>query len=40
VVGHTTQRMQAPSARTYVGSGKVEEIAGECRRLDVDMVRA
>jgi GTP-binding protein HflX len=38
VVGQTTQRMAAPSARTYVGSGKVDEMAADCKRLDVDMV--
>ena len=38
VVASTTQRMQTPNARTFVGSGKAQEIAELCRAYGADMV--
>lgn len=37
-VAVTTQRLQTPNPRTFVGSGKAEEIAEMCRSLDADLV--
>ena len=38
VVATTTQRLDAPNPRTFVGSGKVEEIAHLCRSFSADVV--
>ncbi|WP_293846462.1 GTPase HflX [uncultured Parolsenella sp.] len=38
VVGRETQKLDSPSPRTFVGSGKAEEIAAAVRRLDADVV--
>lgn len=38
VVGRETQKLDSPSPKTFVGSGKAEEIAAAVRRLDVDIV--
>ena len=38
VVGRETQKLDAPSPKTFVGSGKAEEIAAAVRRLDLDVV--
>ena len=38
VVGRETQKLDAPSPKMFVGSGKAEEIAAAVRRLDVDVV--
>lgn len=38
VVATTTQRLDAPNPRTFVGSGKVEEIASLARSFAADMV--
>lgn len=38
VVGRETQKLDAPSPKTFVGSGKAEEVAAAVRRLDVDVV--
>lgn len=38
VVGRETQKLDSPSPKTFVGSGKAEEIAAAIRRLDVDVV--
>ena len=38
VVGRTTQRLDAPNPRTFVGSGKAEEIAQLCRAHSADLV--
>ena len=38
VLGSTVQRMQSINPRTYVGSGKVEEISQEVDRLKADTV--
>lgn len=38
VVATTTQRLDAPNPRTFVGSGKAEEIADMCRSLAADVV--
>lgn len=38
VVGRETQKLDAPSPKTFVGSGKAEEIAAAVRRFDVDVV--
>ena len=38
VVASTTQRLEAPNPRTFVGSGKAEEIAELCRAYAADMV--
>ena len=37
-VGATTQRLDAPNPRTFVGSGKAEEIADMCRSYAADLV--
>lgn len=38
VVGEGTQKLEAPLASTFIGSGKAEEFAEFCRRSDVDTV--
>ena len=38
VVAQTTQRLAAPNPRTFVGSGKAEEIASLCRMHAADVV--
>ena len=38
VVGDGTQRLEAPVAGTFIGSGKADEFARYCRRHDVDTV--
>ena len=38
VVGSTTQRRPRPVSSTYIGSGKVQEVAEECRRLNANTV--
>ena len=38
VVAQTTQKLEAPNPRTFVGSGKAEEIASLCRSYAVDIV--
>lgn len=38
VVATTTQRLEKPNPRTFVGSGKAEEIAETCRTHDIDLV--
>jgi len=38
VVATTTQRLSAPNPRTFVGSGKAEEIAELCRAYAADLV--
>ena len=36
--GVFTQKLKSPNVRTYVGSGKVEEILEYCDRKDIDLV--
>lgn len=38
VVGRTVQRLDSPNPRTFVGSGKAEEIAQMCRAEAADLV--
>lgn len=38
VVGSTTQKLESPNPRTFVGSGKAEEIAEMCRALEANLV--
>ena len=38
VVGDGTQKLEAPFASTFIGSGKADEFAQHCRRRDVDTV--
>lgn len=38
VVGTTTQKLDHPNVATYVGSGKVEEVVLERKRLDANVV--
>lgn len=38
MVAQTTQRMDSPNPRTFVGSGKAEEIADLCRAYAADVV--
>lgn len=38
VVARETQRLDAPVPKTFVGSGKVEELVGIVRRMDIDIV--
>lgn len=38
VVARTTQRLASPNPRTFIGSGKAEEIAEMCRSLAADVV--
>ena len=38
VVGQVTQRLEAPNPRTFIGSGKVEEIAELLKTLNADIV--
>ena len=37
-VGMTTQKLESPNPRTFVGSGKVEEIASLCRQTNADII--
>ena len=38
VVGEGIQRLGAPAAATFIGSGKALEYAGECREKEVDTI--
>lgn len=38
VVAKTTQRLERPNPRTFIGSGKAEEVAELCRSLSADLV--
>ncbi len=38
VVGNGTQKLEAPTAGTFIGKGKADEFAQHCRRHDVDTV--
>jgi len=38
VVGDGTQKLEAPVAGTFIGSGKADEFARHCRQTDVDTV--
>ena len=38
VVGTSTQRMEHPAVATYIGSGKVNEVVEERKRLDANVV--
>ncbi len=38
VVARTTQKLQTPNPRTFIGSGKAEEVAQLCRTHSVDVV--
>ncbi len=38
VVGRTTQKLDSPNPRTFVGTGKADEIASLCLSLAVDVV--
>lgn len=38
VIGDGLQKMAAPCAATFIGKGKADEFAKECRRADVDTV--
>ncbi len=38
VVGRTSQKLEKPNPATFIGTGKAEEIAGEVRDRDVDIV--
>lgn len=38
VLGKATQKLEAPHAGTFIGSGKADELAQHCRSLDVDTV--
>lgn len=38
VVATTTQKLASPNPRTFVGTGKAEEIAELCRSLEADLV--
>ena len=38
VVGEGLQKLAAPCAATFIGKGKANEIAAECRKADVDTV--
>ncbi len=37
-VARVTQRLERPNPRTFIGSGKVEEVCGLVHRLDADVV--
>src|SRR5439155_200963 len=38
VVGDGTQKLETLAAATFIGSGKADEFARQCRRQDVDTV--
>ncbi len=38
VVGRGMQKLEAPHPGTYIGAGKAEELARECRELGADTV--
>ena len=38
VIGEGTQKLDAPIAATFIGTGKAEELAKECRENDIDTV--
>ncbi len=38
VIGELVQHLRAPNPATYLGTGKVEELAGLCRALNADVI--
>lgn len=38
VVGTATQKLEAPTAGTFIGTGKAAELAARCKELEVDTV--
>lgn len=38
IAGKGVQKLEAPVAGTFIGSGKAQEFAGQCQRQDVDTV--
>ena len=38
VVGDGVQKLESPNAATFIGKGKADEFAAQCKRLDVDTV--
>jgi GTP-binding protein HflX len=38
VIGDATQKLEAPVSGTFIGSGKADDFARHCRRLEVDTV--
>jgi len=38
VVGTAIQKLDQPNAATYIGKGKVEQVASECRELEANVV--
>jgi GTP-binding protein HflX len=38
VIGNGTQKLEAPVAGTFIGTGKADQFAGHCREQDVDTV--
>src|SRR3990172_1742210 len=38
VVGQATQKMEAPNSKTYIGSGKVEEVRALVEELQADLL--
>ncbi len=38
IVGDAVQKLAAPVAATYIGGGKAEELAGQCKQNEVDTI--
>ena len=38
VVGDGVQKLEAPNAATFIGKGKADEFAAQCKKLGVDTV--
>jgi len=38
VVGEGVQKLEAPNPATFIGKGKADEFAAQCKRLDVDTI--
>jgi len=38
IVGDAVQKLAAPVAATYIGGGKAEELAGQCKQTEVDTI--
>lgn len=40
IIGTVIQKLEAPSPATYIGSGRMSEVAAFCRNNDIDLIIA
>jgi len=40
IIGTVIQKLEAPSPATYIGSGRMAEVAAFCRNNDIDLIIA